>query len=163
MNIRAQLQLANASISAYNLGLVLMVQLGWRLWRHVDAEHFPAYHRAWWFGRGGIQPVLWPGVALQGIGSLAQVRWRPAGVPRWMPVAVLALLAANGVLTAGWWGRQQARLEQVRQPGGDLTEDYLRLMRTHWGRVAIIGLAAAVQYLMATRSIAEISAGRRPS
>lgn len=155
MNLRTQLQLANTATSAYNVGLVLMTDMGWRLWRHVGREEFPAYHQAWWFGRHGLQPILWPGVGLNAVGALAQLRWRPQTVPRWMPASILVLLATNGLVTAIWWGRQQGQLEQAREPDGSLTRDYERLINTHWARVALITLAATLQLTMTARTLAE--------
>jgi hypothetical protein len=120
LNAQKQLQLVNVAAASYNVGLVLMAHLGWRLWRHVGREEFSAYHRAWWFGCRGLQPILWPGVAAHALGSVAQLRRRPQPVPRWLPAAVLALQLGSGALTGAWWGRQQARMTQVRRADGSL-------------------------------------------
>lgn len=153
MNRNRQLQICNTAASAYNAGLVLMVQLGWRLWRHVGREEFPAYHRAWWFGVGGIQPILWPGVGIHALGSVAQLRWRSPAVPKKLPWVILGLQVISGALTATWWGAQQARMDHIHASDGSLTPQYRRLMATHWLRVGLIMAAAACQAWMASRTI----------
>lgn len=159
MDRRKHLQLVNMTAASYNVGLVMMVHFGWRLWRHVGREDFPNYHRAWWFGRGGLQPILWPGVAIHALGSIAQFRDRPETLPRWLPTTVLGLQLASGALTGLWWGREQAATSQVRLVDGSPDPQYEQLLASHWLRVALITAAAAGQYAIAARSL---SAGNTP-
>jgi hypothetical protein len=155
-----QLQLINVTAASYNVGLVMMVHFGWRLWLHVGREDFPAYHRAWWFGAGGLQPILWPGVAAHALGSVAQLRHRPEVVPRWLPVTVLGLQLGSGLLTGLWWGRAQAGTSQVRLVDGSSDPRFERLLASHWLRVALISAAAVGQYAIASRTL---STGPNPT
>ncbi len=151
MDARKNTQLINVAASSYNVGLVLMAHLGWRLWRHVGREEFPAFHRAWWFGAGGLQPILWPGVLVHALGSIAQLGSRSRPAPAWMAWAVLGLQAGSGALTGAWWGRQQAHMEHVRREDGSLDPHYEWLITTHWLRVVLITAAAAGQVAIAAR------------
>lgn len=139
-------QLASLSAASYNLGLVLMVHHGWRLWQHIGSDEFPAYHRAWWFGRDGLQPILWPGVAVHALGSIAQLGPTGDPAPKSLRWAVLGLQATSGLLTAVWWGRGQSQLQQATQPDGSIDPRYERLLKSHWLRVGLIAAAAACQF-----------------
>lgn len=152
------LQLVNMTAASYNVGLVMMVHFGWRLWRHVGREDFPSYHRAWWFGPGGLQPILWPGVAVHAIGSIAQLRNRSQAVPPWLPATVLGLQLGSGLLTGLWWGRAQAGTTQVRRTDGTPDPEFERLLASHWLRVALITTAAAGQYAIAATTLRTASA-----
>jgi hypothetical protein len=139
--------------SWYSVGTIWMVQVSWRLFARVGPQEFPAYHRAWWLGRRGIQPVVFPlaGVAL--IGTIAEFWVRPAHAPI---AAVWLSLAFQGLaylLTAAWWGRWQAQLDWVRRENGTLNPDYERLLSTHWLRVALLTAAAIPQLWLAATSL----------
>src|SRR5207302_11098623 len=83
MGLRWWVQLVTLAASCYNVGTMWLTQVNWRLWAYVGRDEFPAYYRAWWFGWRGIQPVVFPLGILATLGSFAQLRWRPAGVPAW--------------------------------------------------------------------------------
>jgi hypothetical protein len=142
------LQIIILAASWYNVGSIWLVQVSWRLFAHVGRAEFPAYHRAWWFGLRGIQPVVFPPAIVAAIGSLAQLRWRPPGVAA--PVAWLGVLlqVLTFGLTAAWWGRQQAQLADVRLEDGSLNPRYQRLLTTHWLRVALITASGVLQLWM---------------
>ena len=144
-------QLVTLATSCYNVGTIWMVQVSWRLFAHVGRREFPDYHRAWWFGWRGIQPVVFPAAIVAVLGSLAQLKWRPSRVPAravWLNIAVQALVYA---LTGAWWGRWQAHLDQAVAEDGSLTPLYRRLLSTHWLRVALLSAAALLQCWMASR------------
>ncbi|MDQ2828338.1 MAG: hypothetical protein M3Y74_04730 [Chloroflexota bacterium] len=155
MTITRWVQLVTLATSCYNVGTIWMVQVSWRLFARVGRAEFPAYHRAWWFGWRGIQPVVFPAAILTVLGSLAQLRWRPSRVPAravWVSITLQALVYA---LTGAWWGRWQARLDQALAEDGSPTPLYRRLVTTHWLRVALLTAAALVQCWMATRAPAD--------
>ncbi len=121
MRVRWWVQIITLAASCYNMGTIWMTQVCWRLFAQVGRGDFPAYHRAWWFGRRGIQPVVFPG----------------------------GLLVTAWVSTAAWWGRLQGQLEYVRQEDGTLNPLYQRLLATHWLRVALFTASALLQIAMA--------------
>ena len=143
-------QLVTLATSWYNVGTIWMVQVSWRLFARVGRAEFPAYHRAWWFGLRGIQPVVFPSAILTVLGSIAQLRWRPRGVPAAMVWLCLTIQALVYALTGMWWGRWQADLDQVWQEDGTLNPLYRRILTTHWLRVALITAAAVLQCRIAS-------------
>jgi len=153
MGVRWWVQLVMLAASCYNMGTMWMTQVSWRLWASVGRDEFPAYHRAWWVGLRGIQPVVFPLGILATLGSFAQLRWRPARVPAWTAWLGLALWAVAWGATAGWWGRFQGRLEEVRREDGTLDPLYRRLLATHWARVALITASALLQVGMTAAGV----------
>lgn len=145
MSVRWWLQLVILVASWYNAGTMWMTQVNWRLWSYVGRDDFPAYHRAWWFGWRGIQPVVFPFGILATLGALAQLRWRLRGVPAWTTWAGVALWALTWGSTAAWWGRFQGRLDEVRLEDGSLNPLYRRLLATHWARVGLMTALALLQ------------------
>ncbi|HLH26802.1 MAG TPA: hypothetical protein VK066_30115 [Chloroflexota bacterium] len=143
------LHLVTLGASFYNLGAVVLAQLGWGLWAQVGPDEFPAYHRQWF---RGVQVAIWPPAAVAGLGALLQLRWRPPGAPVWAVWLGAALQVLNFGLTGAWWARWQAQLAEVRLPDGQLHPLYVRLMRTHWLRVALIATFAGVEAGMAVVS-----------
>ena len=64
--------------------------------------------------------------------------WRPEGVkadPLWLNIT---LQLATGVLTVAFWARWQAQTHYARLMDGSLDPMYVRIMSTHWLRVALI-------------------------
>ncbi len=153
MQIRWWIQLVNLATCCYNMGTIWMTQLGWRLWAHVGRDEFPAYHRAWWFGVRGIQPVIFPSFILSTLGSFAQLRQRPARVPAWAAWLGALLQVAAWVSTGAWWGRWQGQLENVRREDGSLDPLYERILSTHWARVALITASGLVQIGITARAL----------
>jgi hypothetical protein len=146
------MQLIGLATSCYNVGTIWMTQLGWRLWTHVGRAEFEDYHRAWWFGWRGIQPIVFPSGIVATLGSLAQLRWRSPRVPTWMVWLNLTLMMQSWLLTATFWGRWQAQLKQVRQEDGSLDPLYHRLLTTHWLRVALFTACGILQLWMSVKS-----------
>lgn len=71
-----------------------------------------------------------------------------------VPWGVLGVQAGAGALTGAWWGRQQARMDQVRREDGSLDPRYESLMTSHWLRIGLIATAAAGQFAIAARALA---------
>jgi hypothetical protein len=142
------LLIGTCALSCYGVGQVWLVQLSsYKLWLHVGAREFHAYHAAWWRSIWGV--VLAP-AALLTIAS-ALMLWRPAlGVPAWAPWAGFALQIALLVGTALWWAPLMARLEAP--DGGLLPERYQLLMATHWLRVSLVTAHALLAIWMLARS-----------
>lgn len=127
-------------VSFYNVGVIWMVQVSYRLWAFVGSADFEPYHAAWWSGLSGIQPIVFPGAGLATLGALAMLGWRPATIPSWMVWCGIAIQAIIWSLTALLWAPWQARLhtEQVHLVDGSLNPVYVWLVTTHWLRVALI-------------------------
>jgi hypothetical protein len=150
--------LATLAASSYDVGTILMVQIGYRLWPYVAPADFDAYHAAWW---RKIIPVIFPlaGVALAG--SFALIWWRPEGVGAASVWTNLALQLITGALTGAFWARWQAQTHFAKLADGSLDPTYARIMSTHWLRVALItaqGVVALwmmVEHLSARRVLAK--------
>ena len=110
-----------------NAGLVLSA-LGLR-----GAADYPAYHIAWWHS---IWTVIFIPGGLVTAGAIAMLWLRPPGVPAWAIKASILLQFLIYGLTAVWWGRLMAEMEQVSGPiYGPL---YHQLVLSHWLRVALV-------------------------
>lgn len=165
MGMRWWLQLVTLVTSCYNVGTIWMAHLGWRLFAAVGRAEFPAYHRAWWYGWRGIQPVVFPCGILTTLGALAQLsaRGRAPRAPAWAAWLGVALQAVTWGATAAWWGPGQAQLEQVRLDDNTLNPLYRRLLATHWLRVALITAFAAVQLGMTSAGLRIAMTDRQPA
>ncbi|MGI8691034.1 MAG: hypothetical protein ACR2M3_20835 [Thermomicrobiales bacterium] len=153
MNPGEVVLLITLAASCYSVGTIWMVQVSWRLFAYVGPAEFPDYHRAWWLGPRGIQPIVFPLAGLAFLGSVAEFRWRPSHASVAAVWLSLTLQVLAYVLTAAWWGRWQAQLHRVRLDDGSLNPLYQRLLSTHWLRVALLTAAAAPQFWMAVRSL----------
>ncbi len=156
VRVRRWVQIITLAASCYNMGTIWMTQVGWRLFAYVGRDDFPAYHRAWWFGRRGIQPVVFPAGILATLGSFAQLRWGAPRTPAWQVRLGVGLLVTAWASTAAWWGRLQGQLEEVRREDGTLHPLYRRLLATHWLRVALFTAAALLQVAMAAVDTREL-------
>jgi hypothetical protein len=138
------LLLAAVALGLYAVGNIWPVQLSsYRLWTYVGQREFHTYHLAWWRSIWGV--ILAP-AALLLVVSVLMLRWRPAGVPGWAAWLGVGLQAALAAGTALWWGPLMARLSTPE--GGLARELYLRLMATHWLRVAIVTAYGALALWM---------------
>lgn len=160
MNAPRWVPLVTGAASWYNVGTIWMVQVSWRLFARVGRAEFPAYHRAWWFGWRGIQPVVFPAAIVAVLGAVAQLRWRPPRVPArivWLGIALQALVY---LLTAAWWGRWQGQLTDIWTEDQTLNPLYRRLLTTHWLRVALLTAAALLQSWIAAAGVASHEGGQ---
>ncbi len=145
-------QIISLAASCYNVGTIWMTQFGYRLWAHIKPGGFAEYHRSWWEGWGGIQPVVFPSGIVATLGSLAQLRWRSVRVPRWLTWLNILSLILSWLLTGVLWAPLQARLQQTRRDDGTLDKDYQWLMRSHWLRVALFTGTGILQFWMSVIS-----------
>jgi hypothetical protein len=146
VRLRSWLVLCSLLAAGYNAGTMWMTQVNWSLWPYVGPAEFPRFHRGWW---RAIRPVVFPVGLGATLASVGQVRWRPAGVAPWLAWSGVGLWVLTWGSTALWWGRFQARLDDVRLEGGALNPLYTRLVRTHWWRVAMMSALAVVQLAIA--------------
>lgn len=151
-SISQWIQLICLITSCYNLGVILMTQLGYRLWAKVGRAEFQDYHKAWWYGWSGIQPLSFPSGIVATLGALIQLRLCSPRVPAWLVWVNISVWIQAWIMTALWWGRWQAQLQQTRQEDGSIDPLYHRLMTTHWLRVALFAAGAVLQFWMAVKS-----------
>ena len=145
-------QLITLAASCYNVGTIWMTQFGYRLWALIKPGEFATYHRTWWEGWQGVQPIVFPSGIIATLGSLAQLRWRSPRIPRWLALANLIVQIQSWLWTAIFWAPLQARLQQTRREDGTLDPGYRRLLTTHWLRVALFSANGALQFWMAVIS-----------
>ena len=155
--------LLNLAAHAYNVGVIWMVQVSYRLWAYVGKDEFEDVHRAWWYGPLGIKPVFIPSAVAAFLGSFASLRRHPGGARRFGALLGIGLQVTTYASTAMMWGRWQGELHEVRRDDGTLNPLYVRLLRTHWLRVDLITVAAAVQFALALAALQEGSSRKRPS
>ena len=105
-SISRWVQLISLAAGCYNVGIILMTQLGYRLWARVGRAEFEDYHRAWWYGWGGIQPLSFPSGIVATLGALAQLRWRSPHIPSWLVWLNINVWIQAWVMTAVWWGQR---------------------------------------------------------
>ena len=146
MNAAQWVLLLTVLFSWYNVGLIGMVQVSYRLWAYVAPMDFHAYHVAWWYGWRGIQPMMFPPAGFAALGAIALLWLRPSGVPLagiWLGIGIQVLIwLLTGIIWAPW--QMQFRQRLPRQSDGTLTPLYLRLLTTHWLRVGLITAFALV-------------------
>lgn len=122
--------IATAALAWYQVGFVWLVQVvAWPLFAYVGSNEFERYHQAWW---RGIRYILFIPSGLAFIGNVALLFVRPNGVPEWLLATALGIFILMYVLTAVWYGPEQARLT-------DPTSARLsRLNQSHWVRTVLV-------------------------
>lgn len=126
--------IATTAFAWYHVGFVWLVQVvAWPLFAYVGQREFDAYHRAWW---SGIRYILFVPSGLTFLGGLYLVMAPPTGVPVWLLAFGFGMYVLMYVLTALWWGPQQAKLTDTRSPRFSL------IIRTHWLRTALVSAYA---------------------
>ncbi|MGH9686870.1 MAG: hypothetical protein ACRD5K_07255 [Candidatus Acidiferrales bacterium] len=130
MHFSDWLLLATLVLAWYHVGIVWLVQtVSWPIFAHVGQNEFEDYHLAWWHG---IRYVILAPSALNLVGAIVLLRFVPEGVPVWLLWLALALYLLMTILTAAWWGPQQAKLTDPRSPR------FTRILKTHWIRTALV-------------------------
>jgi hypothetical protein len=134
-----------AILAIWNAALIWMTQvLCYPLWPMVGPAQFHDYHLAWWHS------VWWTfvpaGLAL--IGSIILLFRRPEYFPRWAARLAAGAQIVTLAATLAFWAPLQASLSTSY--GLDLA-GFHTLLWTHWFRVALIWLPAAIM----TRTLAQ--------
>lgn len=131
----------------YHVGIVWLVQVvAWPLFGYVGNNEFEAYHQAWW---RGIRYVIFVPGAFALLGGILLLHFRPSGTPGSLLGAGLGLYVLMYLLTAAWWGPQQAKMKTTDSPR------FALLNRTHWIRTALVsgyGVLLIVALVMRIRS-----------
>jgi hypothetical protein len=122
--------IGTTALAWYHVGFVWLVQVvAWPLFGYVGSKEFPAYHAAWW---RGIRYILFIPSVLVFAGGLALLFARPDHVPYWLVAVAFGMTLLMWVLTAVWWGPQQARLNDPHSPRLAV------INRSHWIRTALV-------------------------
>jgi hypothetical protein len=104
------LPLATVALGWYDVGIIWLVQVSYRLWAFVGPAEFRAYHDAFWLGWQGVKPVVFPAAFLTTVGAVALLWMHPPGTPVW--AHRVALQAVMWLLSALLWGRWHLQLQQ---------------------------------------------------
>ena len=144
LNLSQWVLFIGLALDFYMAGIVWLTQVScYPLWAYVGAADYPAYHIAWWHS---IWTVIFIPGGLVTAGAIAMLWFRPPGVPAWAIKASILLQFLIYGLTAVWWGRLMAEMEQVSGPiYGPL---YHQLVLSHWLRVALVTAHASLQLWM---------------
>lgn len=138
MNSKSFVFFVTAVLTIWNAGLIWMTQvICYPLWPLVGSADFHRYHLAWWHS------IWWTFIpaGLAVIGSIFLLFRRPRYFPRWGALVVVLAQCVTLLATIAYWAPLQAGLSTAN--GLDMS-GFRALMWTHWFRVALIWLAAAV-------------------
>src|SRR6266545_3656257 len=94
------LLLATLALAWYNVGIIWLVQVSYRLWAFVGRQEFAAYHAVFWSGWLGVKPVVFPAAFLTTVASIALLWLHPSSAPRGALRAGVALQVAMWLLSA---------------------------------------------------------------
>jgi hypothetical protein len=130
VTLRDWLLVWTVALAWYHVGFVWLVQVvAWPLFAYVGAGEFDAYHQAWW---RGIRYILFVPSGFAFVGGLLLLFFPPPYVPEWLLALGFGMYVLTYVLTAAWWGPQQAKLVDTWSPRFRL------IIRTHWVRTGLI-------------------------
>lgn len=130
MNADDWILIVTAMLAWYHVGFVWLVQVvAWPLFAYVGPKEFEAYHQAWWHG---IRYILFIPSGLTFVGGLLLLFAHPQGVPEWLLAAGFAMYVLTYVLTAVWYGPEQAKLTDPRSPRLAMVNN------VHWIRTALV-------------------------
>jgi hypothetical protein len=130
MHVADWILIVTAALAWYHVGFVWLVQVvAWPLFAYVGPREFEAYHQAWW---RGIRYILFVPSALVFVGGSLLFFMRPAGVPEWLLAAGFGTYVLTYLLTALWFGPEQARL--IDPTSSRLTA----INNSHWVRTALV-------------------------
>jgi hypothetical protein len=130
MTVADWILVLTVALAWYHVGFVWLVQVvAWPLFAYVGPAEFDAYHQAWW---RGIRYILFIPSGLAFFGGLALLFAHPSGVPEWLVAIAFAMYVLTYVLTAVWFGPQQAGLTDPRSQRLELVN------KTHWIRTLLV-------------------------
>ena len=126
--------LLNLALAFYNVGTIWAHEMDiFRSWKLLDPSNFHAVQRLHW--RKLPYWVLTP-VGLSLLGSIVLIWYHPGNSPLWGVAGTVLCQALSIVLTAGYWGRWQARLG--RDPAGPDSRYLAKILNMHWARFLLV-------------------------
>lgn len=149
MTIAEWVLLLTLALSFYNVGIIWVMQVHiYPLFGLVGEEEWVPYHTVHWHRIWGV--VFVP-AGLTLLGAILLLFFRPEAVPTWSLWLGLGVQVVLYALTAMVWAPMQVRLSK----GNKLhPEVYETLLRTHWGRVALITVYAMLMFWITIASFA---------
>jgi hypothetical protein len=126
--------LINLALAFYNVGTIWAHEVDiFRTWKLLDPKPFAAVQRVHW---NKLPYWVFIPVGFSFIGSIALLWYHPEKVPVWETWLAFGFQFLSHSLTAGFWGRWQAKLSKDKLGGAS---PYLSLiLKTHWIRTALI-------------------------
>jgi hypothetical protein len=132
--------LLNLAIAFYNAGTIWAHEIDiFRSWKLLDPRTFHAVQRVHW--RKLRYWVLTP-VGFSLLGSIVLIWYRPSASPLWGIAGAVLCQGLSIVLTAGYWGRWQARLAE--DPAGPDSPYLAKILNTHWVRTLLVSSNALI-------------------
>jgi hypothetical protein len=128
--------LVNMALAFYNVGTIWAHEVDiFRSWKLLEGEAFRKVQAKHW--KKLLYWVFIP-VGLALLGSFGLIKFHPAGIAPWEPWLAFGSQLLSLALTAGFWGRWQAKLSEDERGGAS---PYLALIvKTHWIRTGLINL-----------------------
>lgn len=150
MRLKSLLFLTTALLTVWNAALIWMTQvMCYPLWPLVGSASFHGYHLTWWYS------VWWTfipaGLAL--VGSVLLLFQRPRYFPQWAAFGAVAAQLVTLIATLVFWAPLQASLSTTN--GLDLA-GFHTLMWTHWFRVVLIWIPAAIMTQVLAQRMSQI-------
>ena len=138
-----------AILGAYNAGVVWLAQIsGYPLWTHVGRGEFLRFYAVW---SSGAWNMIFAPLLLALVGAVIALLLRPQAVSVWALWLGLALQLSLVLLTVVWWSPSASSI--ATSDGGLNLAAYARLMHSHWLRVAMVTVYAALACWMLTRNL----------
>jgi hypothetical protein len=137
----------NLAVAFYNVGTIWANHLDiFPTWRLVGRKEFPRIHQAHWKKLPYWVLLPW---GLEIAGATALIWYHPANSPVWAIYGGASCVWLSLILTILMWGPWQGKLS--RDPLGPDSPLLLRILKTHWIRVALVnGYALIVLVWLAT-------------
>lgn len=149
MNKNSWLLTLIALVGAYNAGVVWLAQIsGYPLWTHVGQAEFSRFYAVW---SSGAWSMMFAPLLLTLAGTVLLLVLRPPGIPAWALWTGLTLQVALTLLTVLWWSPSASSI--VTSDGSLNPEGYLRLIHSHWLRVAMATAYAVLACWMLVRNL----------
>lgn len=149
MTIAEWILLPTLGLAFYNVGIIWLMQVHvYPLFKLVGEDEWIPYHTAHWHR---IRGVVFVPAGLVLLGAILLMFFRPEAVPGWSLWLGLGVQVVLYALTAVVWAPMQIRLSE-----GDRLHPRVHetLLRTHWGRVALITLYALLVLWMTVAAFA---------
>ncbi|CAM3528918.1 hypothetical protein KIPE111705_12720 [Kibdelosporangium persicum] len=154
--------IAALTLACANVGQILLTHANYMSWSRIGVAEMDAVHDSW---ESIVDIVIMPLSIASAASMVAVALLRHPRVPWWAVGAGIGLQVAVFVTSFTMWAEWQNQIGTsglVRMPDGSLSEPYVRLMDTHWLRIAMMTVFALFLVGMAIAAVTRRSppAGR---